>query len=1045
MNRIINWFTENHVASNLLMVFLLIAGFFTVRTVKVETFPDITLDIINISVEYPGASPEEVEESIVRRIEERIAGLAGIDRIASTARENLGSVNIEVITGWDIESLTNDVKSEVDRIRTFPNEAEKPVVRQVVRTNQVINLALYGDAPESTIKHMAEKIKDNLTELPGITLVELFGVRKAEIHIDVSETDLRRYGLTLDQVAGTVRQASLDLPAGSIKSANGTIIIRTKGRRYYASEYADIAVLARPDGSKITLGQIADLSDGFEDVDIHVKTKGKPAVFIEVYRVADQSALRVAKTVKDYVNSIRPDLPEGIDIVFFNDMSEVLKSRLNLLIRNMSLGLVLVIVLLSMFLNPKLAFWVTLGIPISFATALWLLPVFNISINLISLFAFILILGIVVDDAIVIGENIYRKRENGIDGIKGAVLGTSQVSRPVIFAVLTTIAAFYPLLKIPGVRGNFMRNIPIVVILVLAGSLIESLFILPGHLARSKFKGINHGSQDQKSRWVDRKLKELIRGPYKRLLRFCLRWRYAAVAAGIAVLIITLGIFKSGRIKFTLFPKIDADNLVCSIVMPASTPVEKTEKILAYIEQSAIDLIAEVDSRRPEGAPSVMKEYFSLTGIHMGGSGPMGRNTPGGHLAQVHIQLLGGEKRNIKASRLADAWRRKVGIIPDAESVTFVGQLRHARTPVEIHLSSDNHEILLEAIEAMKNELRQFPGLIDINDNFLPGKNELQIKLKPSAKTMGLTLNDLARQVRAAFYGSEALRIQRGKDEVKILVRYPDSERKSLHNIENMRIRTPDGVEIPFSQVASVNMNQGYAIIQRSQRKRVIAVTADVEEGAANAAEINTQLDEEILDKLHALYPDVGFLLEGAGREDQEFMSSITQSFLFALFMIYALLAIPFKSFSQPLIVMAAIPFGIVGAVFGHMIMGYNISMMSMFGIVGLSGVVVNDSLVLIEATNRIRENGKSHFDAITTAGALRFRAIILTSITTFGGLLPMLLERSLQARFLIPMAAGLGYGVLFATGITLILIPCLYLILEDIHLLYERIKVKFG
>ncbi|MBN2071402.1 MAG: efflux RND transporter permease subunit [Candidatus Krumholzibacteriota bacterium] len=1041
MNGLIRWFTENHVASNLLMVFLLVAGFMTAQTVKVETFPDFSLDIINISVEYPGASPEEIEESIVQRIEERIAGLAGIKEINSTAQESYGSVNIEVVNGWDIENLVNDVKSEVDRIRTFPAEAERPVVRQIVRTNQVINLAVFGDADEATIKHLAEKIKDDLTELPGITLVDLFGVKKGEIHIDISEKDLRRYHLTLDQVADRVRKASLDLPAGSIKSSDGTIMIRTKGRRYYASDYTDIAVITDPDGHKVTLGQIATLTDGFEDIDIHVKTKGKPAAFIQVYRVADQSALKVANEVKEYVKEIEEDLPEGIEIVFFADMSEILKSRLNLLIRNMALGLILVIILLSLFLNPKLAFWVTLGIPISFATALWLLPLFNVSINLISLFAFILILGIVVDDAIVIGENIYRKRENGIDGIKGAVSGAAQVSRPVIFAVLTTIAAFYPLLMIPGVRGNFMRNIPIVVILVLLGSLLESLFILPGHLARSRFKGINHSAGDKRTKWSDRKLKEFIKGPYSRALRFSLKWRYAVVASGIALLLITAGIFQSGRIKFSLFPKIDADNLVCSVVMPPSTPVEKTEEVLAHIERSAIEMVREIDSKRPPNSPSVMEEYFSLIGVHMGGGGPMGTSTSGGHLAQVHIQLLEGEKRKIKASLLANEWRKKTGPIPEARTVSFVGQLRAMDSPVEVHLSSNNNQSLLEAVEAMKDELSQFPGLIDINDNFLPGKDELQMRLKPSARALGLSLNDLARQVRAAFYGSEALRIQRDKDEVKILVRYPDSERKTLDNIENMRIRTPDGTEIPFAQIASVNMKQGYAVIQRSQRKRVIAVTADVEEEIANASEINARLEEETLDQLSRRFPDVRFIIEGSGKEDKEFMSSIGRSFLFALFLIYALLAIPFRSFSQPIIVMTAIPFGIVGAIMGHMLMGFDISMMSMFGIVGLSGVVVNDSLVLIEATNRIKDSGKSHFEAITSAGALRFRAIILTSITTFGGLTPMLMERSLQAKFLIPMAAGLGYGVLFATGITLILIPCLYLILEDIHILWKNLK----
>ena len=1045
MVRIIAWFTNNHVAANLLMLFLLVAGVFAVQTIKIETFPEFSLDMISISMEYPGASPSEVEEAVVRRIEEVVAGLAGIKRIDSTARESFGSVTIEVLAGWNKENLLNDVKSEVDRIRTFPKEAEKPVVRLMTRKNQVINLALYGDAPEATIKYLAEKIKDDLTNKPGITLVDLFGVRRSEIHIDISEKTLRQFGLTLSQVASLVQRASLDLPAGNIKSEEGTILIRTKGRRYSASDYADIAILTSPDGTKVTLGQIATLSDGYEDNDLEVITRGKPAAFIQVYRVADQSALKVASTVKNYVADIKDDLPEGMHITFFRDRSVILKSRINLLLKNMTLGLILVIGLLTLFLNIRLAFWVTLGIPIAFATGLWLLPFFGISINMISLFAFILILGIVVDDAIVIGENIYRKREKGLSPYDSAILGTQQVAKPVIFAVLTTIAAFWPLLMIPGTRGNIMRNIPVVVIVVLIGSLIEALFILPAHLSRCQFKFLCENQEDSQGRRMDIWLKNVIRGPYKRFLERCLKWRYLTVAIGIAILIITLGYVMSGRVKFTIFPRMDADNIICSVVMPASTPVSRTREVLDHIERSAIEVMEEIDAQRPEGAPSVLEDYFSLIGVHMGGGGPMPTTSSGGNLAQVHVQLLEGEKRDIKASYLANEWRKKVGPIIDAETITFQGQLRIADAPVEVQLSSNNQVKLLEAVEAMKEEYRSYPGLKDINDSYMPGKDELQLKLKPAARSLGLTLNDLAQQVRGAFYGAEALRFQYGQDEVKVLVRYPDDERRSLDSIDKMRIRLADGSEVPFNQVAEVTQEQGYSTITRARRQRVISVTADIEEGQANTTEVNRNLETEILPRMRELHPEVRFALEGEALEDREFMTGILRSFIIALFLIYALLAIPFRSFAQPFIVMTAIPFGLVGAILGHIVMGYDITMVSMFGIVGLSGVVVNDSLVLIEATNRIKESGRSHLEAITSAGQLRFRAIILTSITTFGGLTPMILERSLQARFLIPMAAGLGFGVLFATGITLLLIPCLYLILEDIHLFFGRIASGLG
>ncbi len=1040
MEKIIGWFTENHVAANLLMIFLLLAGVLTVQNIKVETFPEFAPDMISISMEYPGASPEEVEEAIIRRIEERIAGLAGIKKITASAREGFASVTIEVLSNWDLDLLTNEVKSEVDRIRTFPNEAEKPIVRQIVRKNQVINIALYGDAPEPTIKHLAEKIKADLVNLPGITLVEIFGVRRAEIHIDISESNLRRYGLTLDQVSSIVQQSSLDLPAGSVKSEEGTVLIRTKGRRYTAGDYADIAIVTNPDGSKLTLGQIATLTDGYEDNDLKVSTRGKPAAFVEVYRVADQSALKVASAVKSYVADIKGDLPEGMDIVFFRDRSLILKSRINLLVKNMALGLVFVIVLLSLFLNVRLAFWVTMGIPISFATGLILLPMFNISINMISLFAFILILGIVVDDAIVIGENIYRKREKGLDPFESAVSGATQVSKPVIFAVLTTMAAFWPLLMIPGTRGNIMRNIPVVVIAVLAGSLIEALLILPAHLARCQFKSLCVDPGERKQKKLDKWLKDVIKGPYRRLLAFCLKWRYATLGVGAAVLILTVGLIASGRIKLTIFPRLDADNLICSIVMPPSTPVSRTEEVLAHIERAAVETMAEADARRPESAPSVMEDYFTLIGVHMGGGGPFGGVATGGNLAQVHVQLLEGEKRNMKSRVLVSEWRKKVGTIPEAESIAFRGQIGSSNAPIEVHLSSDNTDRLFEAVEGLKGELRDYPGLTEVTDDYMPGKQEMQLKLKPEARSLGMTLGNLARQVRAAFYGAEALRLQIGEDEVKVLVRYPDGERRSIGNVSSMRIRLPDGTEVPFRQVAEVNTVQGYATIQRAYRKRVIAVSADIEEGRANTTEVNRALETTILPAMREAHPEVRLSIEGDSREDSEFMGSIFKSFGIALFLIYALLAIPFRSFTQPMIVMAAIPFGMVGAVLGHKLMGYDLTMMSLFGIVGLSGVVVNDSLVLIEATNRIREGGRTAVESISAAGELRFRAIILTSITTFGGLTPMLMERSLQAKFLIPMAAGLGWGVLFATGITLLLIPCLYLILEDLKILGGKI-----
>ena len=1043
MKGIIAWFAKNHVAANLLMVFLLLAGAVTGLTMKLEIFPETSLDRIDITMAYPGASPDEVEEAIVRRIEENVAGLAGIKRIDSEAREGEGSVSIEVMKDWDLKKLLDEVKAEVDRITTFPEESEEPVVREVTRRTQVINVAVYGDAPEPTIKYLTEEIKDDITNLPGITYAELSGVRRGEIHIEVSEQTLRRYGLTLGEVAEVVRRASLDLPAGRVKTSGGEILVRTKGRRYHASDYQDVAVIARADGTKVTLGQIARLKDGFEDVDLSTRFQGKLSGVIEVYRVADQNALTVADTVKRYIEEIRPTLPAGVDIDFYQDRSKILRSRIDLLLRNMGIGLILVSILLGVFLDLRLAFWVTLGIPISFAAGLWVLPRFDVSINMISLFAFITVLGIVVDDAIIVGENIFRKQDEGVKGFDGAVKGALEVGRPVIFAVLTTVVAFWPLLLGTGTMGKVMRNIPIVVIMVLLGSLLESLLILPAHLSRSKHAADRDSKKEKRmARWLN----WVIKGPYAKLVDLCVRWRYATVALGIAMLLVTWGIWSGGWIKFTLFPKVESDLLICSLTMPAGTPVERTTEIVTRLERSAKATLADMDKKRPRDAPPLFKRSIATVGRHSGGRGPMAKGPmAGSHLAEVRIELLEGEIRDVSASTLATLWRKKVGFVADAEAITFQSALFSAGNPVEVHLSLEDHDQLLAAADKLKDELKGYPGIFDVSDSFFPGKKELQLKLKLPARSLGLTLDDLARQVRHAFYGAEALRLQRDQDEVKVMVLYPESERRSLGYVEEMRIRAPDGSEVPFSQVAEVKMEQGYASIQRAQRLRVIKVTADVDETVANANEVRMDLESRFLPQLRSSYPGLRYSIEGEGKEQKESLADVVRGFGIALFCIYALLAIPFRSFTQPFVVMSAIPFGLVGAAFGHLIMGHNLSLLSLFGIVGLAGVVVNDSLVLIDATNRIRNQGRDAHDAVTRAGALRFRAIILTSLTTFAGLTPMLMERSLQAQFLIPMAISLGFGVLFATGITLLLVPSLYMILEDVHNLLANLKARLA
>ena len=1040
MKGMIAWFTGNHVAANLLMLFLVIAGIFTLFSIKLEVFPETSLDRISITTEYRGASPAEVEEAISRRIEEGVAGLSGIKRIDSTSKEGVSIVIVQIIKGWDIQELLDEVKAEVDRITTFPEEAEKPVVREVLQRVQVIDVAVYGDVSAATLKYLAEKAKDDITNLPGITSAEVLGTRNEEIHIEISEETLRRYGLTLGRVADAVRRASLDLPAGSVKAKGGEILIRTKGRRYYAEEFSNIAVITHADGSTVTLDQIAVLSDGFEDVDIFARFQGKPATMIEIFRVADQSALDVARKVKQYVADVGPSLPAGVDIAFFADISEMLHSRLQLLLKNMAIGLVLVILILGSFLTARLSFWVTLGIPISFLAGLATLPFLDVTINMISLFAFIMVLGIVVDDAIIIGENIFRKQEEGLPPLEAATQGALEVGHPVIFSVLTTMAAFAPLLIATGMMGKLMRNIPIVIMVVLFGSLVESLFILPSHLSGGKHAGPRQGSGEQREKWTARRLRAFINGPYLRTVDFCARWRYATVALGIALLFITLGIIRGGIVGFTFFPKVEGDILECSLTMPAGTPLEQTGDVVGYLVETARKTLADADREHPDSDP-LFEHSFSLIGAQVDERG--GLADTGAHLAHIWIQVLEGEKRKTSTARLAALWRQNAGTIPGIESIAFKSVLHSAGKSVEVHLSLDDHEGLLAAAEELKEELKSYPGVYDISDSFLPGKQEMQLNLKPTARSTGVTLNDIATQVRHAFYGAEALRMQRGTDEVKVMVRYPERERRSPGHVEEMRIRTADGSEVPLNVLADVTMKQGYVSIEHAQRRRVIKVYADVDETVTKANEVRQTIEKEFLPDLTYRYPGLRYSMEGEGKEQKESLDDVKTGFLFALFCIYALLAVPFRSFTQPFVVMMAIPFGIVGAVAGHLIMGLDITFISLFGIVGLAGVVVNDSLVLIHATNRLRREGASAHDAVTQAGTLRFRAVILTSLTTFAGLTPIILERSLQAKFLIPMAVSLGYGVLVATFITLLLIPSLYLILDDLLNFTARVKKK--
>ncbi len=1026
---------NNHVAANLLMMIFIVGGLVMAFAIKQEVFPEIDLDMVQVSVAYPGAGPEEVEDGILLKIEENLSSITGIKEIKSVASEGFGRVTAEIMQGEDIDIVLQDIKAEIDRIITFPEESEKPVITKTANRREVVSLVVYGNAPERSLREQAEAIRDDLLAMPEITQVDLRGVRPYEISIEVKEETLRQYGLTLGQIAERVRQASMDLPGGAVKARGGEVLIRTKEKRYDGPEYANIAVLKKSNGTELKLGDIANVKDKFRETDEFARLDGLPAAMVAVYRVGMQKPLDISRIVSTYVKKKRTALPESLKLAEWNDFSDIYRSRLNLLLRNAFLGLILIFLILGLFLQIRLALWVMLGIPISFLGALLMMPSLDVSINMLSLFAFILALGIVVDDAIVVGENIYTHRGMKKPYLNAAIDGTIEVGRPVVFSVLTTVAAFLPLVFISGTMGKFIRVIPFVVIPILLVSLVESLLILPAHLSLGKGTRHSKGAAGFITRTRERfgsRLEGFVAGPYKNFLAFCTHYRYTTLATAIAVLFIAAGLVGGGIVKFRFMPDVDGDLITATLKMPIGTPIDDTAAAHDYIVRKAQEVIGDYNRTR-EKKSGVLRHIYSTLGstILYGHSGES--TSSASHLSDIALLLTESEKRGIASAEIARKWREAVGDVPGADSVTFVSNLVRFGKNVDIRLAHEDFDVLAHAVPRIKSALAAYPGVSDIDDNYTRGKRELKLTLRPEARTLGITEEDLGRQIRGAFYGAEALRLQRGRNEVKVMVRYPEEDRKSMGNLESMRIRTSDGAEVTFSQAALVEEGRGFSEINRTDRKRVINVTASVDSNRANAEDILLEMKDTVLNDLVNDYPGLTYNLEGEEKERRESMGSMAKGFMMALLVIYTLLAIPFRSYLQPFIIMSAIPFGFVGAIIGHLVLGFSLSILSLFGIVALTGVVVNDSLLLVNFVNDKRRAGVELHQAVIEAAQRRFRPIVLTSLTTSLGLTPIILEKSMQAQFLIPMAISLGFGILFATLITLILVPSLYLILEDL------------
>tara|TARA_B100001123_G_scaffold26623_2_gene28676 strand:+ start:1066 stop:4287 length:3222 start_codon:yes stop_codon:yes gene_type:complete len=1034
MNGVIEWLARNPVAANLTMVFIIVTGIAATFMVKAEVFPEIDLDRINIQVPYLGAAPEEVEEAVNVRIEEAIQGLDGIKQIQSTAAEGMGTVMVELELGADSREVLEEIKSNVDGITTFPIETEAPIIRDMNNSQAVIDIAVSGNLDTFTLKATAEQVRNDLTAIPEITQVEVISAPPYEISIEVSEVALRRHGLTFDQVANAVRRSSLDLPGGSVRADSGEILLRTVGQAYRGEEYENIVLWTRPDGSRLQLGDVATVVDGFAETDQYGRFDVQPTILVSVFRTGNQSAIEIAERVYEYVAIAQSQVPAGVALTVWQDSAKLLSARLSLMLRNGATGFLLVFLVLTLFLELRLAVWVSLGIPISFLGALAMMPGLDVSINVMSLFAFVVVLGIVVDDAIIVGENIYRHQEEHGNGLRGSIKGGQEIAKPVIFAVLTTVAAFMPLMFVPGMMGKIFRVIPLIVIPCLLFSLVESLMILPAHLShipKPKRPGPWRRFQGQFANG----LKLVIERVYRPFLETALQWRYLTAAVGGAAMILTIGMVLSGRPNFHFFPSIEADFMSATVTMPQGTPVDVTSEAVAKIEAGAArvrqDLLQETGN-----------DYFLHIHAAVGdqpiaarGGGPMGRviDTAASNVGEVTVELLPTEQRIYNSEQLGIKWRDAVGGIPEAVEVTIQSSIMDPGNDVDVQLAGPDIDTLRAAADDVKRELLNFAGVYEITDSFRAGKEELKLGIKPAAEGLGLSLQDLGRQVRQAFYGEEAQRIQRGRDDVRVMVRYPRDERRSIGDLENMRIRTPDGGEVPFGQVAIVEPGRGFASIARVDRNRAVNVTAAVDASVTSSNQVINELETRILPDVLSRYPNVFYTFEGAQAEMSDAIGGLQRGFLLALLMIFALLAIPLKSYVQPLIIMSAIPFGLVGAVWGHIVMGIDVTMMSMFGLVALSGVVVNDSLIMVDFINRKREVHADMNVALREAGSNRFRPILLTSLTTFFGLAPLMLEKSFDAAFMVPMAVSLAFGVIFATVITLVLVPTAYLILDDI------------
>lgn len=1035
---VVGWVIDNPVAANLLMLVLLVGGALSLPRIQQEVFPEAILDIVTVTVPYPGATPAEVEEGIVLAVEEAIRGIEGIKEIRSSSTEGQARVSAELSRGTNINQARNDIESAVNRITSFPQDAEEPIISTPTNRRQVLSLIIYGDVSKHTLRMLSEEARRDLLRDERVAQIEIEGLPPPEISIEVEQAVLRELDLTRSQLARLIDQASVELPAGSIETPAGEFLLRIMERRDEGDEFEDIAVIARPDGTRVTLQEIATVVDGFRETKQEALFNGQPAVQLKIFRTNDRTPIETSNAVDEYIERMRPQWPSTINLKVWNDASIIYNDRIQLLVENGRLGFILVLAILGLFLQPRLAFWVTIGLPVSFLGVFLFMPMLGVSINMLTLFAFILVLGIVVDDAIVVGEASFLHMQEGDAPQDAALKGAREVMVPVVFAVITTIVAFVPMLFVPGVTGDFFRVIPLVVIPILVLSLVESFLVLPAHLA--------HINTENRQRWLKRVtkwqqsfsdwFKRMVERYYRPFIRRVISWRYLALAISFGVLLVAIGYVTGGRIAFRFLPEIESDLVTASIELPTGAPIEETRRIAEIVTQAMRDLQEDAFESDPvEGVFTSIGSQQAAEDDPTGGALRAASN-----LAAVSISLISAGERQVSAAEITRMWREEIGDIAGIDKLSFTYRAGPgAGADINYELAHEDLDILQAAASDLADALRGYDGVSEVDDGFDEGKPQIELRLKPAARALGITELELARQVRGAYFGEEAVRTQRGKDELRVYVRRAESDREQLSDLFGKVIITEEGGEIPLEEAAYIDYSRSYTVIEREQGQRATEITASVDRSKTSANEVTADLQSRTLPELRSRYQGLAFEFSGPQQDRQEALAALGNGMMIALLVMYGLLAVIFRSYGQPLLVLIAIPFGFVGALLGHLIMGFDLSLVSMFGLVALAGVVVNDSLVLI-ATINSRRDGDERIEDLVTEGAMRrFRPVLLTSLTTFFGLAPMIFETSLQARFLIPMALSLGFGVLFVTVIALVIVPSLYCVFEDMKGLLKR------